>query len=125
MTTNDTNNPTTLPLLDEHALEQIVAGLSTEILAELLSSFLDDLKQRIAAIDQAHANNNMGTLAEHAHALKSSTGSYGARRLQHHCTELERQARAGATEQALAAATTVIECGNRTIQRYSDRMRAN
>ena len=125
MTSNDTDNPTTLPLLDERALEQIAEGLSAEILAELLGSFIDDLKQRIAAIEQARADGGLQSLAEHAHALKSSTGSYGARRLQHHCTELEQQARAGASEQALATAAIVRDCGQETIQRYTERISAS
>ena len=69
----------------------------------LLQTFRDDVPLRLDALRAAIARGDAGELADAAHALKSSTGNVGARRMHLLAAQLERDAREGRVDGAAAS----------------------
>ncbi len=69
------------------------------LLAELIDMFLADTPPRLEALEQAYAIDDAAAIERTAHALKSSCGNLGARRLAELLAELERLARQRALDQ--------------------------
>ncbi|HEY0139415.1 MAG TPA: response regulator [Thermoanaerobaculia bacterium] len=69
----------------------------------LLQTFRDDVPLRLDALREAIARGDAGELADAAHALKSSTGNVGARRMHLLAAQLERDAREGRVDDAAAS----------------------
>jgi CheY-like chemotaxis protein len=67
---------------------------SGELLATLVSHFLDETPQRLMAMQTALRHGNAAALAEGAHALKGSSGNLGAHRMQQLCGEVQTLGRA-------------------------------
>jgi HPt (histidine-containing phosphotransfer) domain-containing protein len=66
----------------------------------LVHTFREDVPSRIDALRVAAASGDPNDLAEAAHAMKSSTGSVGAKRMYALASSLEQSARAGRLEGA-------------------------
>ncbi|HYD32712.1 MAG TPA: response regulator, partial [Azospirillaceae bacterium] len=75
------------PVLDEDVLEQLAHDLDTEVLPELVREFVAEATARAERIASA---NDPATLAQEAHTLKSTAGTFGARQLSQRARELER-----------------------------------
>ena len=69
----------------------------------LVKTFRQDVPSRLDALRAATASSDAHELALAAHALKSSSGSVGAKRMQTICATLEQKARAGNLEGADAS----------------------
>ena len=70
----------------------------------LVESFQRDGEQRLAALDQAFAGDDAGTLRSQAHSFKGSSSNLGAIHVSGLCMELETLASSG----DLASASTLL-----------------
>jgi two-component system, sensor histidine kinase and response regulator len=84
-------------ILDRERVDSFleISRLHAGFLSGLVSTFQLDFPTRIEALRSAAASGNAGELADAAHALKSSTGSVGAKRMHDLAASLERAARDG------------------------------
>jgi len=76
-------------LIDTAVLDQLIATTDAAFVEELLSAFLDDSPQLIAALRQALAEDNAEAFRRAAHSLKSNSASFGALNLSELAKELE------------------------------------
>jgi len=87
---------------------QVLVDLGvSDILPELIKTFLETALQTIARADAALHNSHAAQLAEAAHALKGSCGNLGALRLGELCQQLETIGRSGSLENASAILASV------------------
>ena len=77
--------------------------MHTGFLEGLVETFRSDIPTRLDALRAAAASGNPEHVADVAHAIKSSTGSVGARRMHELATSLEEQAKEGRVSDALEA----------------------
>ena len=80
-------SPQKLPTLDTQILEG--ASSDRSFLIEICESFLQDMPERLAAVDTAIEQNDALALKETAHALKSLSGCVGAMQLFRICQLVE------------------------------------
>ena len=73
--------------LDEEVLAQLARDLDPELLADVIRQFLEETRERVERIAGAEAD--AAALAQEAHTLKSTAGTFGARRLSAAARELE------------------------------------
>jgi HPt (histidine-containing phosphotransfer) domain-containing protein len=96
------------PHIDPKVIESmlVLGGGGRELLRKMIDLFLQDAPQRVAAIQDGIARGEAQTVAQAAHAFKSSSANLGAAALAELCKRLEQQARGGslAGAEALAAA---------------------
>jgi signal transduction histidine kinase/DNA-binding response OmpR family regulator len=84
-------------VLDATTLHQLQADTSKDVLTELITTYVGETLERLQRMDMA-APDDLTTLGREAHALKSSSGTFGAFRLQTlaHAIEIAcREQRAG------------------------------
>lgn len=75
-------------------LRQLTPPGGADVLAEVLSVFLDDAPRRVARLRTALGAQDADGVARDAHSLKGSTGNIGAKALQAICRAIEEHARA-------------------------------
>lgn len=99
------------PAIDPAALRSLEAAADDglEFVRQLITVFLADLDDRVAAIRSGAGAGDPTSIAHAAHALKGSCGHFGAKRLLGLCRELEAQAHAGSTDGPAAAIIDSIE----------------
>jgi two-component system, sensor histidine kinase and response regulator len=99
------------PAVDPAALRSLesAADDGPEFLRQLITVFLSDLGDRVAAMRSGVGAGDPTSVAYAAHALKGSCGHFGAKRLLALCRELEAQARAGSTDGPITAIIDSIE----------------
>jgi PAS domain S-box-containing protein len=93
---------TTLPVLDASALGQLEADTDPTVVQELVKTFIVETVERLERIAQAAATRDIATLEREAHALKSSSGTFGAKALQARAGEIEAACRGREIERAQA-----------------------
>ncbi len=71
-----------LPYMDDKVLQQLAEDTSAELVPEMVAVFLKELNKRLVNIEQACEQKNVEAVASEVHALKSSSGTYGALKLQ-------------------------------------------
>ena len=82
-------------ILELAALRTLVADTSTETAKQAVSLFLVDLKARLTRLSAAGAQLNYELLEQEAHAIKGSSATFGARKLERMAVELEEACRNG------------------------------
>ena len=90
-------------ILDLHvieALRELGGEEEPELFQELVQMFLDDTPSRLEGLLSALEAGDATGLERTAHALKSSCGNLGAKRLAKLCFEIESAGRAGDIEAA-------------------------
>lgn len=70
------------PIMDKNVLEKLGRDTSAEILPEMVGIFIQELKKRYDNLNTAYQMQCVDNIGAEAHALKSSSGTYGAVRLQ-------------------------------------------
>ena len=80
-------------LVDTSVLEQLRRDTGSDVLPSIFDLFVEESEQRLVSMGEAYAAENWEKLGNEAHALKSSSGSFGAIRLQALARELEFAAR--------------------------------
>ncbi|HUC60714.1 MAG TPA: PAS domain S-box protein [Alphaproteobacteria bacterium] len=89
-----------LPVLDAAVLGQLEADTDAAVVQELVKTFIVETVERLERIAQAAVARDHATLEREAHALKSSSGTFGAKALQARASELETVARGRDLERA-------------------------
>lgn len=81
------------PLLDMATLSTLAADTAPEILQQVVHLFNEEARQHQTGLEQAIRQDDLIQAAQHAHAIKSSSGSLGARALYHASADLEQACR--------------------------------
>jgi CheY-like chemotaxis protein len=76
--------------LDLATLEQLKLDTDANLLSRLIVEFMGQTQERLEEILTASKRHDWKTLQGEAHALKSTAGTFGAKRLQEHARRLER-----------------------------------
>ena len=82
-------------LLDTGTFNQLYRDTGAEVLPGIFSLFVDECRQRLTSMNEAHINRDEKILEDQAHALKSSSGSFGAIKLEAVAREIEKAASGG------------------------------
>lgn len=76
-------------------LRELADEDTPDFLKDLIDSFLDDAPERLEAIRAGIQANDLATVLQASHALKSSSANLGALQLSNLCGVIEAQARRG------------------------------
>jgi len=108
-------------VLDRERVSSFLAISRTQdgFLDELVRTFREDVPSRIDALRSAAMNGDANDLALAAHALKSSSGSVGAKRMLTMASSLELNARAGRLDGAEAAIEQLAAEFGRVVVAYN------
>jgi CheY-like chemotaxis protein len=108
-------------VLDRERVSSFLAISRTQdgFLDELVRTFREDVPSRIDALRSAATNGDANDLALAAHALKSSSGSVGAKRMLTMASSLEQNARAGRLDGAEAAIEQLAAEFRRVVVAYN------
>ena len=82
-------------LLDIGTFNQLFRDTGAEVLPGIFSLFVDECRQRLITMSEAHGDRDAKILEDQAHALKSSSGSFGAIKLAAVAREIEKAASDG------------------------------
>ncbi len=93
--------------LDLQVLQQLAADTNPDMLSQLIGLFIEQTYSRLDQMAKAHASQDWEYLQREAHALKSSSGTFGAKRLQDHASRLEEACQRGNSVIALALAESI------------------
>jgi HPt (histidine-containing phosphotransfer) domain-containing protein len=88
------------PVLDTAALDRLRDSLGDELLADLVSTFLDDAPVQLAALRDALARGDAEAARRTAHTLKSNGATFGAEGFAETCRRLEEMGKEGALADA-------------------------
>jgi HPt (histidine-containing phosphotransfer) domain-containing protein len=81
--------------LDPTKLERLHRIGGSDLVRQLLDSFLQEGRARREALARAHAGGDLGTLADAAHTVVAGAGQLGAMQLAAEAREVEQAARRG------------------------------
>lgn len=95
-----------LPLLDDAILTELAGGSGDEIVRVLVEGFLEEAEERVAAILRAKQDRDSDAVSFQAHALKSTSATYGATRMQELAARLETAAK---TQECAAIDTEIAQ----------------
>ena len=94
-------------VLDDTVLQQLQPDTNLEIMQDLIRTYLVESAERLKRMAAAAAQGDITTLGREAHALKSSSGTFGAVKLQEQARALEAACRAGDAMKALELAKPI------------------
>ena len=94
-------------VLDDNVLKQLEADTNLEIMQDLIRTYIAESAERLKRMAAAAAQGDITTLGREAHALKSSSGTFGAVKLQEQARALEMACRAGDATKALELAKPI------------------
>jgi len=86
-------NLSDLPLLDDTILSEMAGMKNVGVVVVLVEAFLEEARDRVGAIARAVASNDIEGVGFQAHALKSTSRTYGAERLGEVAAEMESAAK--------------------------------
>jgi len=78
-----------LPVLDQAVMDNLTTGLGDEMMTGLIKQCVNDLRASLVRIIELGIDEDFGAMVRLAHDLKSSSGGFGAVRLQRCAQELE------------------------------------
>jgi HPt (histidine-containing phosphotransfer) domain-containing protein len=83
------------PAIDMRSISQLADGdeRGDQFVAEIIDVFLADLSERVRTVGLQMSQNDRAGVAATAHAIKGSSGHFGAARLMELCRDLEDRAR--------------------------------
>jgi len=76
-------------LVDLSVLKQLQKDTGEQVLPVILDLFVDECKGRLTALSDGYEKQNWKVLENEAHALKSTSGSFGAIKLEAYAKEIE------------------------------------
>jgi PAS domain S-box-containing protein len=91
-------------LVDEDALARLEQDTSPQAVPAMLDVFLKETRERLETVTDLMANGDIQGIGDQAHAMKSSAGTFGARRLHLLAKAVETACRANERDKALALA---------------------
>ncbi|WP_416397232.1 response regulator [Allohahella sp. A8] len=107
-------------VLSEDVLEQLIKDTSAENLPMMISVFMNEIKKRLEGLEKAEASSDELEIREQAHALKSSSGTFGGLRLQTAAKELEELASHSSACSDGDAITKLKQVAEETLVAYAD-----
>ena len=110
-----------IEVLDEEQLSKMESETSTELMAEVIGIFLEETQAHLDALRAAGDQVDSSTLVSEAHAIKSSSGTFGALRLYESARRVESLAREGRHEQAIQSTRRIFEAAEETFTVYERR----
>ncbi len=94
-------------LLDEGTLVQLAHDAGAEAVGDLLATFLKEMEDRVGEMVSLAEQGAVEALGRNAHSLKSSSGSFGARRMQEVAAAIEQACSEGRNSEACALTATL------------------
>lgn len=76
-------------LVDHSIFSQLYKDTGAQVLPDIFNLFKDECRNRLIVMKDGHENLDWSVLEDQAHALKSSSGSFGAIKLQAFASEVE------------------------------------
>ena len=101
--------------IDEDHFARLRRGLSPDTLAMLIGACVDEVRSRARALDSAAASADLAALQREAHALRGGAANYGLRELAACAGEIERAAREGRADEAVARVKGLAEVVDRAL----------
>jgi HPt (histidine-containing phosphotransfer) domain-containing protein len=91
------------PLWDiSECLQQLDCEADAEILHDVMTTFMDDSRERIEELQQAARQGRTTELREQVHSLKGSSNQVGAKQMGDLCKHIEHCCRVGSSGELLA-----------------------
>lgn len=87
-------------LIDDGVLNQLRIDAGPELINDFLAAYMMETDDRLKRMAEAAANGDLAAIASDAHAMKSSSGTFGARRLYRLAKAIETAAESGDTPTA-------------------------
>ncbi len=112
-------DPTTS--IDRRILAALEADTSRELVPELIEVFVKSANTRIDKINHHLAAADLAGIAAEAHALKSSSATFGAGTVRQICAELEARGKLGdhpAVNRLVPELTNALETAKRELAAY-------
>ena len=97
-------------VLDNAIIDRLEQDAGPAATGDLIAIFLNEMSTRVERMASAAAAGDTATLAEDAHALRSSAGTFGARRLQHLAAAIEGACKIGNAAVAMETTTQLEGC---------------
>jgi PAS domain S-box-containing protein len=110
-----------MEVLDEEQLAKMENETSTGLMTEVIGIFLEETQEHLDALKAAGNQPDSSTLISEAHAIKSSSSTFGASRLYEAARKVESLARQGRHEQAIKATQGIFEAAEETLTVYAHR----
>lgn len=101
---NPTHKPPTNAALDIDVLEELADQIDHQDLVAVIDSFVDDTAKRLDQLEQARLDKDIETLESTAHAMRSSSATFGATGLAATMGEIEEHFLNGRAAEALKLA---------------------
>ncbi len=111
------------PILDTGYLARLGGHLGASVLAELMADGLIELTDRLALLEELAAAGDIDAIARLGHDLVGMAGHLGLTRLSAASAEMNRAAREGAADQAVAIVAGIRDLGTESVdamRRYLD-----
>ncbi|WP_448192196.1 PAS-domain containing protein [Azospirillum sp. sgz301742] len=105
--------------LDAEVLEQLARDLDQELLADVIRQFVDETQARAGRI--AEAEDDVKVLAQEAHTLKSTAGTFGAKRLSAAALQLELACRSNAVAEIRTLRRCIPDLARDAMEAYRAR----
>ncbi|MDJ0652666.1 MAG: response regulator [Xanthomonadales bacterium] len=101
-------------LFEPHDLKRLEKEVDRTIIPDIADAYLKESRVRLLQIELALAEDRIEDIVSYAHPLKSSSGSFGARRLRQWATYLESAAKGGHRREIEAVFGDVETCFEET-----------
>ena len=105
--------------IDSDAIRQLVNDTSNEVLPQLISAFVTEIRGRAATLSSAIVSQEMPILAQESHVIKSSAGTFGATQVCHLATDLNQACKDERETAAVGIATELVHEIELSTQVYS------
>ncbi|MFD2228761.1 PAS domain S-box protein [Alkalimarinus sediminis] len=112
---NDLSEDEAAPLIDHNALSQLIEDTSETALIKMLKLYDKETNNRITEINQFIQDDNVEMLETYAHALKSSSQTFGGWQLHLLAKEIETLCREKQYQEAYALAPQLPELSRQTL----------
>jgi CheY-like chemotaxis protein/HPt (histidine-containing phosphotransfer) domain-containing protein len=110
-----------IEVLDDEQLSKMESETSTELMVEVIGIFLEEMQAHLDALKAVGDRIDSSALVSEAHAIKSSSGTFGALRLYESARRVESLAREGRHEQAIQCTRRIFEAAEETFTVYRRR----
>jgi len=107
-------------LMDSQELSKMEEETSRELMTHVIGIFIKEVKENLASLQEAAGQADPVAMAERAHAIKSSSGTFGALRLHDAASRVEELGREGNGDGAAEAISAVVDTANETLPLYAE-----
>jgi len=111
----------TLNLIDESVLQQLANDTSEKLIPEMVMIFINELNKRLKKLQLASEQKIIADIASEVHALKSSSGTYGASKLQSIATMIDSACKQNDHDKAFLLSKSLLDIIPETITAFSNK----